>query len=109
MVSTAQAGDSSAAADAALIASKMFKDATEYKRLNAFEIGGDQTRAEACPGGEGDSAHNLVPPDVICRALYRVKKTFCLWHPPRYQVTVKFGQRLEPWITDVKLLGATER
>jgi hypothetical protein len=86
VITTGQAGDAAATADAALIGSKLFKDATEFKRVNAFEFGGDQTRAEACPAGEGDSAHNLVPPDVICRAIYRIKKTAWLWHPARYQV-----------------------
>jgi hypothetical protein len=88
VVTTSQAGEASATADAALIATnpKLFTDATQYKKVGAFEIGGDQTRAEACPEGEGDAAHNLVPPDAICRAIYRIKKTVWLWHPPRYQV-----------------------
>lgn len=88
IVTTSQAGEAAATADAALAAAKLpgLADATTYKKVGAFEIGGDQTRAEACPEGEGDSSANLVPPDALCRAWYRIKKTFWLWHPPRYQV-----------------------
>ena len=74
--------------------------ATTYKKVGAFEIGGDQTRAEACPGGEGDSASNLVPPDPFCRAMYRIKKTFWLWHAPRYQVI-----QIQPVIHQETLAG----
>ncbi len=86
IITTSQAGEAGAAADVALADSKLFKDATYYKKVGAFETGGDQTRAEACPEGEGDNSHNLVPPDFMCRALYRIKKTVNVFHPARYQV-----------------------
>jgi hypothetical protein len=86
VITTSQAGEAAAAADAALVDSKLFKDATLYKKVGAFETGGDQTRAEACPDGEGDQSHNLVPSDAICRAVFRIKKTLNLFHPARYQV-----------------------
>jgi len=88
VVTTSQAGEASATADAALVATnpKLFTDATQYKKVGAYEIGGSQTRSEACPEGEGDESGNLVPPDVMCRAWYRIKKTVWLWHPPRFQV-----------------------
>jgi hypothetical protein len=90
VVSIAQAGEASATADAALADSKLFKDSTEYKKVGAYETGGDQTRAEACPEGEADTSsggpHNLVPTEALCRAVYRVKRTAWLWHPARYQV-----------------------
>jgi hypothetical protein len=86
IVTTSQAGEAAAAADAALIESKLFKDATEYKRVGAFEWNEEQTRQEACPAAEGEAGHNILPPDFLCRAKYRVAKTFRLFHPPRYQV-----------------------
>jgi len=88
IVTTSQAGEAGATADAAIAEAKLpgIADATAYKRVAAYETGGDPTRAEECPEGEGDSSHNLVPPGAVCRALYRIKKTVWLWHPPRYQV-----------------------
>lgn len=102
IVTTSQAGEASATADAAIVAAKLpgIADTTAYKKLNAYETGGDQTRAEACPEGEGDSSGNLVPPDTMCRAWYRIKKTAWLWHPPRYQVI-----QLQPVIHQETLPG----
>jgi len=86
VVTTSQAGEASAAADAALVESKLFEDATKYKKVGAFEWNEEETRQDACPNSEGEKANNILPPDFMCRALFRVRKTFRLFHPPRYQV-----------------------
>ena len=86
VVTVSGAGEASAAADAAIIESGLFPDATGYKKLNAFEWNEEQTRAEACPTAEGEGGTTIIPTDALCRALFRVKTTFNLWHPPRYQV-----------------------
>jgi len=86
VVTTGQAGEASAAADAALVESKLFPDATAYKRVGAYEWNDEQTRQEACPNSEGVQAHNFLPPDFTCRAWFRIRKTAQLFHPPRYQV-----------------------
>jgi hypothetical protein len=86
VLTTSQAGDASATADTALAGSKLFTDATQYKKVGAFEIGGDQTLTEACPESQGDRSHDLLPPDLLCRTWYRIRHTFNLFHPPRYQV-----------------------
>lgn len=86
IITTSQAGEAAAAADAALVEAKVFKDATEYKKINAYEWNAEETRQEACPAAEGEKGHNIVPPDPLCRAIYRIKKTFRLWHEPRYQI-----------------------
>lgn len=72
---SSQAGEAQSAADAALVESGLFADSTEYLRLNAFEIGGKQTRTEACDDDE-----------ALCRAWYRISKSFQLTHPPHYAV-----------------------
>lgn len=75
VMSTSSAGEAQAAADAVLIDTKFFAATGEYKKLNAFETGGKPKRTEECE----DS-------DLVCRAVYRVRKSFMLTHPPRYAV-----------------------
>lgn len=88
IVPTAQAGEAQAAADVALANSGLFKDATEYKKLEVYDRGGNPTREDDCPQGTGDGAHNLIPDDALCRIWSRVKKTFRLSHPPHYQIVL---------------------
>ena len=88
VVNTSNAGDAAAAADAALVANGIFADATEFKRLNAFEWNEEQQLADACPGAVADPEEkaSLIPRDPLCRITYRIKDTFSLWHPARYMV-----------------------
>ncbi len=83
VVSTSAAGEAQAAADAALAESPLFDDATGYVKLNAFETGGNELRKEECDLSNGAG---LIPSDPLCRAWARVRTTFDLWAPPRYQV-----------------------
>jgi hypothetical protein len=75
VIPSSSAGESQAAADVALVDSGFFSAATEYKKLDTFSYGGKQTRAEACPD---DGA--------LCRAWYRVRKSFQITHPPHYAI-----------------------
>lgn len=90
IISTSQAGEAQAAADSALKESGLFKDATEYKKINAFEFGGQPSREDECAGqGEGvEESTNFIPADALCRFTARIKRTFQLefLNPPRYQV-----------------------
>lgn len=86
VVTVSGAGEASATADAALIEAGLFPDATGYKKLNAYEWNEEETRAEACPAAEGDGGTRVVPTDALCRAWFRIRTTFNLWHPPRYQI-----------------------
>jgi hypothetical protein len=88
VVNTSNAGDAAAGADAALVAQGTFKDATEYKRLNAFEWNEEQQLADACPDAVSSSTEkaSLIPRDPLCRVEFRIRHTFSLWHPPRYMV-----------------------
>ncbi|MCX7621155.1 MAG: hypothetical protein N2037_09980 [Acidimicrobiales bacterium] len=86
LVSTADAGEAQTAADAALVAQNVFKDATAYKKLDVFEYGGNPTLEDDCPNAVGEGEKNLVPKDALCRFWARIKKTFRLWHPPHYEV-----------------------
>lgn len=90
VISTSQAGEAQAAADVALKDAGLFKDATEYKKLNAFEIGGPPTREDQCPGNGEDveATHNVIPQDAWCRFVARLEKTFQLEFltDARYQV-----------------------
>jgi hypothetical protein len=88
VVTTSNAGDAAAAADAALVADGIFSDATQYKRLNAFEWNEEQQLADACPAAVAnpDEKASLIPRDPLCRIMYRIKDTFSLWHPARYMV-----------------------
>jgi len=83
VVSTSNAGQGGAAADVALVESELFPDATGYKRLNAFEIGGNPIRKEQC---DQTNSAGVIPSDPLCRIGARVRTTFDLWAPPRYQV-----------------------
>jgi hypothetical protein len=85
IVSTAQAGEAQAAADLALIDSGLFGDATEYKKLEVYDYGGNPTPEDDCPEGQ-DNPKNLVPQDAGCRLFQRVLKTFRIFHPPHYQI-----------------------
>lgn len=82
---TSEAGEAQTAADTALVESGFFKDATEYKKLNAFQKGGNPTREDDCPDSEIDP-QGFIPSDAACRFVSRVKKTFRLSHPPNYAV-----------------------
>jgi hypothetical protein len=100
LLSTSQAGDAAAAADVALAESGLFTDATAYKKLDAFKIGGQTDREDECPGqGEGEEGTgNLVPEDPLCRAWARIRKTFNLWQPPL--VTVVQVQPVVPQVAE---------
>lgn len=76
ILSTAGAGEAQAVADLALVEEGLFEDSSGYRKLNAFEKGGKPKRTDECPD-DGDK---------ICRAVYRVKKTFMFKHPTRYAV-----------------------
>jgi hypothetical protein len=84
VISTSQAGEGQAAADAALVASGLFTDATGYKKLNAFQYGQDKDALKQ----ECDLTNQagLIPSDPLCRVWQRVRATFDLFHEPRYQV-----------------------
>ncbi len=86
IIPTSEAGESQTAADAALIAQGVFDDATEYKKLDVFDFGGNPTLEDDCPdsGGTGAEAKTLVPATPLCRFTARITKTFRLWHPPHY-------------------------
>lgn len=86
IVSTSQAGEGQAAADVALASSGLFKDATEYKKLEVYDRGGNPTREDSCPDGEKQNPNNLVPSDAQCRFVDRILKTFRISHPPHYQI-----------------------
>lgn len=84
VISTSEAGQAQATADAALVESGLFSDATEYKKLNAFEIGWNKdVGKEAC---DLSNQAGVIPSDPLCRAWQRIASTFDLWHEPRYQV-----------------------
>jgi hypothetical protein len=88
VVTTSNAGDAASAADAALIAQGTFSDATEYKRLNAFEWNEERQLADVCPDAVSNPEEkaSLIPRDPLCRVRYRIQDTFSLWHPARYMV-----------------------
>jgi hypothetical protein len=75
LVPASAIGDAQAAADVALVDSGYFTGPTEYKVLDSWSYGGKETRAEACPD---DGA--------VCRAWYRVRKSFQIQHPPHYSI-----------------------
>lgn len=75
VVPSSEAGEAQAAADVVLVDTGIFAGPTEYKKLNVYSIGGKQTREEACPD---DGA--------LCRAWYRVRKSFQITHPTHYAV-----------------------
>jgi hypothetical protein len=85
VVGTSAAGEAQSAADVALAASGLFKDATEYKKLEVYDKGGLQTRDDACPDST-QNPHNLIPDDALCRAKARLVRTFQISQPPHYQV-----------------------
>jgi hypothetical protein len=88
LVTTSNAGDAAAASDAALVAQGAFADATEFKRLSAFEWNEEPQLADVCPDAVSnpDEKASLIPRDPLCRIRYRIQDTFSLWHPPRYMV-----------------------
>lgn len=83
LVSTAAAGEVQAAVDATLTGERIFTSATEYKKLNVFEIGGKPTRLDYCPNAVGGT---FMPDDVVCRIKYKFKKLFTFRHPAHYAV-----------------------
>jgi hypothetical protein len=84
VISTSQAGEGQAAADAALVAAGLFPDATGYKKLNAFQLGQDKDALkQQC---DLTNQAGLIPSDPLCRLWQRVRGTFDLFHEPRYQV-----------------------
>jgi len=86
IVSSSQAGEGQAAADVAIASSRLFKDATEYKKLEVYDRGGNPTREDSCPEGEKQNPNNLIPSDWLCRVTDRIAKTFRIFHPPHYQI-----------------------
>lgn len=81
--STQAAGDRQAVADAVLVEEGLFADTTEFRKLNSYETGGNPKRKEECKDD-----------DLVCRAIFRIQKTFRVTHPPRYAVVQV--QRLVP-------------
>lgn len=89
IIPTSQAGEGQAAADVALANSGLFKDATEYKKLEVYDRGGNPTPEDDCPesfDGPDKNPKNLVPDAPACRFFERIAKTFRLSHPPHYQI-----------------------
>ena len=91
VVSTSDAGEAQAAADAYLVEAGVFEDATQYQKLNTFSEGGKPKRVEECPD-DGD---------LLCRAWYRVRKSFMLTHPTHYAVV-----QVQPVLEQETLPGA---
>lgn len=85
VVPASEAGEGQTAADTALAASGLFKDATEYKKLEVYQKGGNPRRDEECPAGQEDP-HSFIPGDTWCRIRARIAKTFRLSHPPNFEV-----------------------
>jgi hypothetical protein len=84
VISTSAAGQSQAAADAALVEAGLFEDATGYKKLNAFAYGSDKDELKKqC---DLSNQAGVIPSDPLCRVWQRIRGTFDLWHEPRYQV-----------------------
>jgi hypothetical protein len=102
VVNTSNAGDAAAAVDASLVAQGTFEDATEYKRLNAFEWNEETQLSDACPDAVSNQEEkaSLIPREPFCRVMYRVKDTFSLWHPPRYMVI-----QIQPVISQPTIAG----
>ena len=90
LVGTSDAGEAQAAADAFLVEAGVFDDATQYIKLDTFEIGGKPKRTEECDDD-----------DALCRAWYRIRKSFMLTHPPHYAVV-----QLQPVLEQETLPGA---
>jgi hypothetical protein len=88
VISTSNACDAAAAADASLIDQGLFTDTTQYLKRNAFEWNEEETLADACPEAVFNQADatKLFPEDPFCRLTYRIRDTFSLWHAPRYLV-----------------------
>lgn len=83
LVSTSNAGEAQAAADAALVNQGFFSAATDYKKLDAFDYGGKPSRLDDCPDAEGGS---FFPSDPLCRITHSLKNAFTFRHPPHYQI-----------------------
>lgn len=75
IVPSSSAGESQAAADAALMEAGLFSGPTAYEKLNTWEFGGKPKREDEC----SDS-------DLVCRAIFRVKITANLKHPTHFAV-----------------------
>jgi hypothetical protein len=102
IVTTSNAGDPASAVDASMVAQGIFTDATEYKRLNAFDWNEEPQLADECPDAVSipEEKASLVPRGWPCRIIYRIKDTFSLWHPPRY-VTVQ----IQPTVAQPTVAG----
>ncbi len=83
LVSTSNAGEAQAAADAALVNAGFFSAATDYKKVNAFDYGGKPSRLDDCPDAKGGT---ILPTDPVCRVEHWLKNAFTLHHPPHYQI-----------------------
>lgn len=86
LIPTSEAGEAQTSADTALVDQGYFKDATQYKKLDVFDFGGNPTLEDDCPDGAGAGAKTLVPDDPMCRFVSRIKKAFRIWHPPHYSI-----------------------
>jgi hypothetical protein len=75
IVPSSDAGEAQAAAEVALVDSGFFSGPTDFERLDTFSYGGKPTRAEECPDD-----------GMLCRAWYRVRKSFMLGHPTHYAI-----------------------
>ncbi len=83
LVSSASAGESQAAADAALKAANFFPDATAYKKLDTFEYGGKPSLAQECPQAKGGK---FLPDEPLCRIWLKIRNTLTLKHPTHFAV-----------------------
>ena len=90
VIGTADAGEAQAAADAYLLEEGVFGDATEYVKLEVYEIGGKPKRQDECDDD-----------DALCRAWYKIRKSFMLTHPPHYALV-----RIQPVLAQEALPGA---
>ena len=75
IISPSAAGEAQAAAEVALVDAGYFGGPTDFERLDTFSYGGKDTRAEACPDD-----------GLVCRAWYRVRKSFQFTHPTHYAI-----------------------
>lgn len=75
LVGSANAGEAQAAADLELVASGVFKSATEYKKLNVWDYGGKPTLKDDCPDG-----------GMFCRVQHRITSAFQIKNPKHYTV-----------------------
>jgi len=75
LVGAANAGEAQAAADLELVASGLFKTASDYKKLNVWDYGGKPTLKDDCPDG-----------GTFCRVQHRITSALQIKNPKHYAV-----------------------